>query len=172
MGPGTILWEFPLRVGVTGQAGIKIFKYWPLLILYWTGECSILVRGGGRTIFQYRLVSDPNTVLSSIIINLVWLDTIQKYYGKIREILSNSSIWSNDKLCLMQAGQGRVMTMKQWTCDNVTLCPLCVPHVSGPPQTRTWSWNSWGQGKATTGHHNISNSTRQNFLLSYSFTLK
>ena len=32
MGPGTILWEFPLRVGVTGQAGIKIFKYWPLLI--------------------------------------------------------------------------------------------------------------------------------------------
>ena len=32
MGPGTILWEFPLRVGVTGQAGIKIFKYCPLLI--------------------------------------------------------------------------------------------------------------------------------------------
>ena len=120
------LWEFSTIASVTGQAVIKIFKYWPLLILYWTGECSILVRGGGRTIFQYRLVSDPNMVLSSIIINLVWLDTIQKYYGKIREILSNSSIWSNDKLCLMQAGQGRVMTMKQWTCDNLTLCPPCL----------------------------------------------
>ena len=108
----TILWEFPRtprQAAVTGQAGIKIFKYWPLLIFYTTRGDNISI---STTVVQYQYIK-------------LWLDSFRNM-ASVFLILGHIKLASSigQFNCTLMKNYVSYLVLRErkglWQCHNVS----------------------------------------------------